>query len=59
MNKEQKENLRLVTCGILDRYSDMDEFLEVNKVPKKLVKKINKALDLIFEVNQSCIDDKN
>jgi hypothetical protein len=56
MNKEQKELLATLTCGILDRYADVDEYLKAHGISKRLINKINKAFDLISEVNQSCFD---
>jgi len=59
MNKQQKEMLATYTCGILDRYDGMEEHLKAHGIPKELIKKMNKAFDLIFEVNQSSFDKNN
>jgi len=52
MNEKQKEYVRSITCYILEKNTDLIEDLETHGIPKKLIKKIDKALDLIFEVNQ-------
>ena len=54
MNKYQKEVLANYTCGILDRYPDMDEYLQSHGIDERLLKKMKKAFDLIYEVNQEC-----
>lgn len=56
MDEKQKEFLALLTCGILEKYEGIDELLKSNNIPKSLVDKMEKAMDLIFEVNQSCFD---
>lgn len=55
MNAGQKDYLKSVTCNILERYSELEDNLKAHGIPKKHVKKIGKALDLIFEVNQACL----
>lgn len=54
LNKQQKEFLALRTCYILDQNSNFEEELKSHGIPKKIQKKINKAFDLIHEVNQMC-----
>jgi hypothetical protein len=54
MNKDQKELLAKYTSHILENYADAEIVLKLAGIPKKYIKKINKALDLIFEVNQDC-----
>lgn len=59
INKQQKEVLATLSCGILDRYDNIEEHLKSHGIPKPLIKKMSKAMDLIFEVNQSCFAKNN
>jgi len=59
MNEEQIVFLKSYTCGILDRHQDVDELMKSHGIPKKHIKKINDAFDLIYEVNQSCFTKNN
>jgi len=54
MNKKQIEFLKSYTCGILEKYEDIDAIMKSHGIQKKHIKKMNNAFDLIFEVNQSC-----
>lgn len=58
MTKEQKDFLAHYTCGILDRHDNMEEALKSHGIDKNLIGKMNKAFDLIFEVNQACFKKK-
>lgn len=59
MNKFQKYFLSNYTCGILDRYYNMEEQLKEHGIPRKHLRKMKEAFDLIFEVNQCCFAKKN
>ena len=59
MNKQQIEFLKYYTCRILDEQQNMEEVMKSHGIPKKHIKKMNDALDLIFEVNQSCFAKNN
>lgn len=56
MNVEQLQVLKSVTCGILDRNADVEEILKSSGINKRLINKVSKALDLIFEVNQTACE---
>ncbi len=58
MNKYQAAFLAEYTNGILDKYPDVDEVLQAHHIPKVHARKITKAFDMIFQVNQSCIPNK-
>ncbi len=55
MNQQQKEFLAALTCGILDKYDHIEINLESHGIPKRLINKMSKAFNLIFEVNQECV----
>ena len=59
MTKEQNDFLKHYTCQILDEQMNMEEVMKAHGIPKKHIKKMSDALDLIFEVNQSCFDKNN
>lgn len=61
MTEQQRQYLASKTCYILDSQADLEDQLAAHGIPLKLRKKITKALDLIFQVNQSChtIADKD
>ena len=52
MNQEQKDWLKHKTCFIIEKNDNLEHEMKERAIPKKLIKKITKALDLIFEVNQ-------
>lgn len=54
MTEGQKEALARYTCYILDTNADLEEFLDSHAFPEGIKEKMNKAFDLIFEVNQEC-----
>ncbi len=56
MNQQQKEALKYYTCRVLEQNENMEEMLLSHGIPKKIVAKLNKALDVFFEVNQECIE---
>ena len=58
MNREQKDFLAHYTCEIIERYENIDNVLKTHGIPKTHIKKLNKALDMIFEVNQCCFNKK-
>ena len=58
MNNQQKDYLKNITCKMLDQHSDIEGSLKEQGIPSSLVKKMGKAFDLIFEVNQSCFPKK-
>lgn len=59
MNKKQAEFLQSYTCHILDSYSNVDDVLSEHGINKKCTNKIKKAFDLIFEVNEICVEITN
>lgn len=58
LNKSQKRDLARITCRILEQNSNLDVELKACEIPKKAVKKINKALDIIFDLNKMCHNQK-
>lgn len=56
MNVEQRTFLAHYTCEIIERYDGLEDVLKSHDIPKKHIKKISKALDVIFDVNQCCFD---
>ena len=55
MNKVQKKIVRWNTCYLLDISANMEQDWKNIGVPKKYVNKLKKALDLLFELNQSMV----
>lgn len=58
MNKQQRDVLAGYTCNILERNVDMEDYLAAHGIPKSLIDKMSKAMDLIYEVNQVCFNKK-
>lgn len=56
LNKSQKRDLARITCRILEQNQNLDIELKSCKIPKKAVKKINKALDIIADLNRMCFN---
>jgi hypothetical protein len=59
MNKEQKDFLAHYTCKIIDEQMNMEEVMKSHGIPKNLIKKMSKAIDMIYEVNQYCFAKNN
>lgn len=51
MNKEQCEDIMSATCYVLDANEGIEERLKIAGIKSKDLKKIQKAFDLIYEVN--------
>lgn len=58
MNQEEREHLLKFTCHIIEKYDAVEEKFKAGGLPKKWIKKLDKAFDLIYEVNQKCFDKK-
>lgn len=52
MNSLQIQIVKSNTCYILDCHPDVEKNWEEADIPKRLRKKLKKAFDLIYEINQ-------
>ena len=58
MTKEEKEQLSGITCYLIECFDEFEEELNSFNINEDQLDKIDKAYDLILEVNQFCFDKK-
>ena len=58
MTKEEKEQLAGITCYLSECFDEFEEELTSFNIQQDQLDKIDKAYDLILEVNQFCFDKK-
>lgn len=56
MNQTQVQWLKMQTCYVCEVHDDLVEDCHRMNIPKKYIKRLDKALDVFFQINQEMVE---